>query len=173
MLLHNRNSKITIFSATIFLCAISFVTLGFSLINRTSYIDNQKFDRAERRIVSEWLNKNVTRPTTVYTFEHYVFQYYIENKMIHLKDTINLSAWKYDLCKDNKDIYIVFDNQTDSQGSYFDHLNGIEYFLQLKKSKEFTDNIYLIKHIQIGRRYANIYTFNDKPKENWCEQTFQ
>ncbi len=154
---------------------VSVLALGvccFSVVNAPFYINDQRWDRAERRLVAEWLNNNIHSQTAVYTFEHYVFSYYVSNPFIDYIDTTESKAWTDDLCTQKGDIYVVFDNQTESDGEYFDHLNGLDFFHQFKNNKSAMSKLKLIKTIRIEKRHAEIYKFIENPINPWCSSIF-
>jgi hypothetical protein len=148
---------------------ITLIIIAGSLINGPPYINNQKWDRAERRLTVEWLNQNVKKPTAVYAFEYYVFNYYVENDKVTFAETKKPDVWIHDLCAYNQNVYIVFDNETEGPGSYYDHLNGLDYFLAINKSEEAKKSLLLIKSIEVNSRWAKIYKFS-KPSNDWCKR---
>ncbi len=171
-LLRNKRSIYQKVCIAVVMTVLSSLILFFSLINGPMFTNDQRWDRAERRFASEWLNANIHRKIVVYSFEYYVYQYYIKNPLVRVIDTTKLSTWSQDFCSQGTDIYVVFDNQTDGQGGYFDHLNGLGYFQALQKSKDLMSNLILVKSIRLDKRHADIYKFAHNSSRESCAITF-
>lgn len=152
--------------------ALASCVIFASFSNGPVYIENQRWDRAERRLVSEWLNAYIQKPSIVYAFEPYVHNYYNDNHNIVYEDTARLRAWQRDLCDSPKETYIIFDNQTDKPGSYYDHLNGLDYFLTMRKSPGVLQHFRLVNRISFLERYAEIYKVINK-SGGWCQSLFK
>lgn len=147
-------------SLTLYIC-IRAITIG------QEYLNNQKWVKAEKRIAAEWLNDNIKKPTTVYTFEFWVSQYYSRNMNVTYANSVNPHAWQEKLCRENN-VIIIIDNQTQNPISYFDSLNGLDYFAKIKYSEELQQDLLLLKKIDLGYRWAEIYQLKN-PKKEWCD----
>ncbi len=155
--------------------AVIFIACGIAVLSFThgsTYTNDQRWDRAERRLVSEWLNTYIRSPSVVYAFEPYVHRYYNKNNNIQYHTTHDQSAWKNELCMEKRDVYIIFDNQTTSSGSYYDHINGLDYFLAMQQSTEAMKQLKIVHSIKAGHRYANVYRFINT-SEGWCGNFFK
>jgi hypothetical protein len=172
LVMQGRIPKIKKVMSAATICGL-FVYIVFNTAhNGGKYLDSMRWDKPERRVVAEWFNTRVNHPVVVYAFEYWVSEYYTDNPNVTYASTVRPLSWTQDLCRYDEDVYIVLSLQTEERGSYFDHLNGIDYFKKLSSNKENSRYLTLIKTIVMNTsegtsRWAKIYRFNKAPPE-WC-----